>query len=66
MIKWSMKLYKDSQPSRLKLLDSWQYALKLIANVTYGYTAAGNTGWMPCCEIADAIVGIAWTHLEQL
>jgi hypothetical protein len=30
--------------------------LKLIANVTYGYTAAGWSGRMPCADIADAIV----------
>jgi len=42
MIKKSMKLYKDQAITRL--LDSRQYALKLVANVTYGYTAAGNTG----------------------
>ena len=34
--------------------------------MTYGYTAAGFTGWMPCCDIADAIVGISRTHLENL
>jgi len=59
-----MKLYSDA--SVTKLLDSWQYALKLVANVTYGYTAAGGTGWMPCCEIADAIVSIARTNHENL
>lgn len=64
MIKKSMKLYKD--PSITRLLDSWQYALKLVANVTYGYSAAGNTGRMPCCEIADAIVSIARVNLERL
>lgn len=32
-------------------------ALKLIANVTYGYAAANFSGRMPCVEVADAIVG---------
>jgi len=59
-----MKLYQD--PAVTRLLDSRQYALKLVANVTYGYTAAGNTGRMPCGEIADAIVSIARVHLERL
>ena len=27
-------------------------------NVTYGYTAAGYTGRMPCTDIADSTVGI--------
>ena len=33
-----------------------QFGLKLIANVTYGYTSAGFSGRMPCAELADAIV----------
>ncbi|KAL6944923.1 hypothetical protein ACO0QE_002365 [Hanseniaspora vineae] len=37
-------------------LNSMQLALKLILNVTYGYTAASWSGRMPCQEIADAIV----------
>jgi len=32
--------------------------LKLIANVTYGYAAAGFSGRMPCAELADAIVQV--------
>lgn len=39
-----------------RVLDSRQLGLKLIANVTYGYTAAGFSGRMPCAELADAIV----------
>lgn len=39
-----------------RLLDARQLALKLIANVTYGYTGANFSGRMPCVEIADAIV----------
>lgn len=37
-------------------LDGQQLALKLLANVTYGYTAAGFSGHMPMAELADAIV----------
>uniref|UniRef100_A0A7N0ZWS3 DNA-directed DNA polymerase n=1 Tax=Kalanchoe fedtschenkoi TaxID=63787 RepID=A0A7N0ZWS3_KALFE len=32
-----------------------QLALKLISNVTYGYTAAGFSGRMPCVELGDSI-----------
>lgn len=39
-----------------KLLNSKQLALKLIANVTYGYTSASFSGRMPSSDIADAIV----------
>lgn len=39
-----------------KLLHSKQLALKLIANVTYGYTSATFSGRMPNSDIADAIV----------
>ena len=64
MIKKSMKLYgKKSLESRI--LDSRQYALKMIANVTYGYTSAGFSGRMPCIEIADAIVSFARLSLED-
>ncbi|PVH17379.1 uncharacterized protein CXQ87_000264 [Candidozyma duobushaemuli] len=39
-----------------KLYNSKQIALKLIANVTYGYTSASFSGRMPNSDIADAIV----------
>lgn len=39
-----------------KLFNSKQLALKLIANVTYGYTSASFSGRMPSSDIADAIV----------
>lgn len=45
-----------SDPVMTRILHARQFALKMIANVTYGYTSAGFTGRMPCCEIADAIV----------
>lgn len=40
----------------LKVCNSKQLALKLIANVTYGYTSATFSGRMPNSDIADAIV----------
>ena len=39
-----------------RVLDSRQLSLKLISNVTYGYTAAAFSGRMPCAELADSIV----------
>ena len=33
------------------MLDSRQLGLKLIANVTYGYTSANFSGRMPCIEV---------------
>lgn len=39
-----------------KVCNSKQLALKLIANVTYGYTSATFSGRMPNSDIADAIV----------
>lgn len=39
--------------------------MKLIANVTYGYTAAGFSGRMPCAELADSIVQCGRSTLEK-
>ncbi len=46
-------------------LDARQLGLKLIANVTYGYTGANFSGRMPCVEIADAIVSKGRETLER-
>ncbi len=46
-------------------LDSRQLAIKLIAIVTYGYTAASFTGRMPMAELADAIVQCGRSTLES-
>ena len=48
-----------------RVLNARQFGLKLISNVTYGYTAAGYSGRMPCAEIADAIVSAARLTLEK-
>lgn len=40
-------------------------ALKLLANVSYGYTAASHTGRMPCLELAEAIVALGRQTLER-
>ena len=47
-----------------QVLNARQLALKLIANVTYGYTAAGFSGRMPCAELADSIVQCGRHTLE--
>ena len=49
----------------MQVLNARQFALKLIANVTYGYTAAGFSGRMPCAELADSIVQCGRLTLER-
>ena len=39
-----------------RMLDARQLGLKLIANVTYGYTAANFSGRMPCIEVNKKLV----------
>ena len=63
MVKKSMKVHSNKKIN--KMLDSRQLALKLIANVTYGYTAAGFSGRMPCVEVADSVVGLGRTTVES-
>lgn len=36
-----------------RMLDARQLGLKLIANVTFGYTAAHFSGRMPCVEVSE-------------
>ncbi|KAG1708451.1 DNA polymerase zeta catalytic subunit [Nymphon striatum] len=64
MVKQSMKEWKDIK-SLYKLLDARQFGLKMIANVTYGYTSANYSGRMPCVDIADSIVSKARQTLEN-
>lgn len=54
-VKTVMLMFKDDT-NLAKLLNSRQLALKLIANVTYGYASASFSGRMPNSAIADAIV----------
>lgn len=49
----------------LRCLNARQFSLKLIANVTYGYTAAGFSGRMPMAELADSIVSSGRETLES-
>ncbi len=64
MVKKSMKLYEPGS-STYRMLDSRQLALKLIANVTYGYTAAGFSGRMPCVELSDSVVSLGRATVEN-
>uniref|UniRef100_A0A665WIA8 DNA polymerase zeta catalytic subunit n=1 Tax=Echeneis naucrates TaxID=173247 RepID=A0A665WIA8_ECHNA len=64
MVKKSMKTYKQDK-ALMKLLDARQLGLKLIANVTFGYTAANYSGRMPNVEIGDSIVHKARETLER-
>eukprot|EP00329_Picozoa_sp_Boothbay-MS584-11_P001226 19638_2 len=48
-----------------RILNAKQFALKLVANVTYGYTSASFSGRMPCVDLADAIVGFGRETLER-
>ena len=41
-----------ANPAVRRLLDFKQLGLKLIANVTYGYTSANFSGRMPCIEVS--------------
>lgn len=60
MVKKCLKMYNAENEQRIaKLLDARQTGLKLLANVTYGYTAAGFSGRMPCIDIADSIISKA-------
>lgn len=51
MVKQSMKTYKQEK-ALMKLLHARQLGLKLIANVTFGYTAASYSGRMPSVEVS--------------
>jgi DNA polymerase zeta len=64
MVKSGMKQDLDDNVLQ-RLLNNRQLALKLIANVTYGYASASFSGRMPCAEIADSIVQSARETLEK-
>ncbi|KAI0431815.1 DNA polymerase family B [Xylaria sp. FL1042] len=64
MVKSGMKQDKDDKTLQ-RLLNNRQLALKLLANVTYGYASASFSGRMPCSEIADSIVQTGRETLER-
>lgn len=53
-----MKRSPQSARVLQRVFNARQFCLKLIANVTYGYAAAGFSGRMPMAELADAIVQV--------
>lgn len=53
MVKQSMKSYKQDK-TLMRLLDARQLGLKLIANVTFGYTSANYSGRMPSVEVSSS------------
>eukprot|EP00794_Sanderia_malayensis_P000337 gene337-969_t len=63
MVKNTMKSNKENK-ALYRMLDARQLGLKLIANVTYGYTSANFSGRMPAVEIADSVVRKARETLE--
>ncbi|KAF0292368.1 DNA polymerase zeta catalytic subunit [Amphibalanus amphitrite] len=64
MVKKAMKANKD-RPAVRRVLDFKQLGLKLIANVTYGYTSANFSGRMPCIEVGDSVVSKGRETLER-
>ncbi|CAO1623914.1 unnamed protein product [Parajaminaea phylloscopi] len=64
MVKGSIKGRK-SDKSFVRTQNARQLSLKLLANVTYGYTSATFSGRMPCVEIADSIVQYGRETLEK-
>ncbi|XP_050669192.1 DNA polymerase zeta catalytic subunit isoform X3 [Leptidea sinapis] len=62
-VKKGMKLQTDDAVK--KAMHSRQLGLKLIANVTYGYTAANFSGRMPCVEVGDSVVAKGRETLER-
>lgn len=64
MVKQSMKTYKQDK-ALMKLLDARQLGLKLIANVTFGYTAANYSGRMPSVEVSSSEAVISCLHCHS-
>eukprot|EP00172_Hildenbrandia_rubra_P001553 Plantae.Rhodophyta-Hildenbrandia_rubra.ctg21211.p1 GENE.Plantae.Rhodophyta-Hildenbrandia_rubra.ctg21211~~Plantae.Rhodophyta-Hildenbrandia_rubra.ctg21211.p1 ORF type:complete len:1075 (+),score=121.41 Plantae.Rhodophyta-Hildenbrandia_rubra.ctg21211:1897-5121(+) len=68
MVKNAMKSIdaKKGTSGLIRLLNARQFGLKMIANVTYGYTSASFSGRMPCAGLADAIVQSGRAALEKI
>lgn len=64
MVKSAMRAPGVSR-AQARRYQAQQLSLKLLANVTYGYTGATASGRMPCVEIADAIVQAGRETLER-
>lgn len=65
MVKKTMTDIGRNNAFSRRLLNSRQLALKLIANVTYGYTSASFSGRMPCSDLADSVVQTGRETLEK-
>lgn len=65
LVKRTMSDVGSKNPSLQRLLNRRQLALKLIANVTYGYASASFSGRMPCSDLADTIVQTGREILEK-
>ena len=63
---WSLILFFLQDIDLQKILHSRQLGLKLIANVTYGYTSASFSGRMPCVEVADSVVAKVYSNAHQI
>ncbi|XP_017786334.1 PREDICTED: DNA polymerase zeta catalytic subunit [Nicrophorus vespilloides] len=64
LVKKAMKEEKGNKTMQ-RILHSRQLGLKLIANVTYGYTAANFSGRMPAVEIGDSVVAKGRETLQR-
>ncbi|KAJ8883586.1 hypothetical protein PR048_015430 [Dryococelus australis] len=64
MVKQAMKEHPEDKALQ-RVLHARQLGLKLIANVTYGYTAANFSGRMPCVEVGDSVVSKGRETLER-
>lgn len=64
MVKKAIKDHKNDKVLA-RMLDNRQLGLKLIANVTYGYTSANYSGRMPCIEVGDSVVRKGRETLER-
>ncbi|KAJ8682714.1 hypothetical protein QAD02_018506 [Eretmocerus hayati] len=65
MVKKAIKDHPKDDRALQRVLHSRQLGLKLIANVTYGYTAANFSGRMPCIEVGDSVVSKGKETLER-
>ena len=63
---WCVRAHGGAAQVLARMLDARQLGLKLIANVTYGYTSASFSGRMPCAEVADAIVQTGRDTLQRV
>ncbi|KAL3239115.1 DNA-directed DNA polymerase [Nakaseomyces bracarensis] len=65
LVKKTISDLGDQHHTLKNLLESKQLALKLLANVTYGYASASFSGRMPCADLADSIVQTGRETLER-